>query len=407
MNASKAVTANWKTQYYFNVSSAYGTTSGTGWYDRSTYANAIVSSTTVPGAAGTQYVFTYWSGAASGTNPTSNPILINGPNTATANWKTQYYLNVSSAYGITTGAGWYDSGYSTYVTVTPTTVLGTTGTRYIFTNWTGAVNSTSPSSPTIVMNMAKAMTANWKTQYYLDVSSPYGTTSGGGWYDRNTFANAAVSQTTVSGATGVRYVFTSWSGAASGSTSTSNPILMDSAKNAQANWKTQYFITVNSGHSAPTSSQWVDGGAAFTASVSSPTEIVAGNRQWICTGYSIDGGASQSGTNYTFNNIQAPSTVTFNWKQQFYLTVNSAHGTSSGTGWYDSGSIANAVLSNGTIPSGIGAQYAFSGWGGDASGNSLTSNGITMNSAKTATANWKTQYYLNATSPYGTVTGSG
>ena len=52
---------------------------------------------------GTQYVFTGWSGDASGSSSPSNPIIMNGPKTATANWKTQYYLTVSSAYGTVGG----------------------------------------------------------------------------------------------------------------------------------------------------------------------------------------------------------------------------------------------------------------------------------------------------------------
>ena len=108
------------------------------------------------------------------------------------------------------------------------------------------------------------------------------------------------------------------------------------------NYKTQYYITVNSGHDAPTASQWVDQGGNFTASVTSPTEIVAGDHQWVCTGYSLDGGSSQSGTSYTFTNVQAAHTIVFNWKEQFYLTVNSAYGSPSGGGWYDSGATANA-----------------------------------------------------------------
>ena len=174
------------------------------------------------------------------------------------------------------------------------------------------------------------------------------------------------------------------------------------------NYETQYYITVNSDHGAPTASQWVNQGGNFAASVTSPTEVTPNDHQWICTGYSIDGGLSQSGTSYTFANVQAAHTIVFNWNEQFYLTVNSAYGSPSGGGWYDLDAAANAALSSGTVSGGTGVQYVFTGWSGDASGTGLTSDVITMNSAKTAIADWKTQYYLTISTDFGSVNpGSG
>jgi subtilisin family serine protease len=169
------------------------------------------------------------------------------------------------------------------------------------------------------------------------------------------------------------------------------------------NYKTQYYVTVNSDHGGPTDSQWVDQGDTFTASVPSPTEQVVADSQWVCTGYSLDGGSSQSGTSYTFTNVQAAHTIVFNWKRQFYLTVNSAYGSPSGGGWFDLDATASASLSSGTVSGETGVQYVFTGWSGDASGTDLTSNGITMGGPKTATANWKTQYYLTTSSNFGSV----
>jgi subtilisin family serine protease len=165
----------------------------------------------------------------------------------------------------------------------------------------------------------------------------------------------------------------------------------------------QYYITVDSEHGGPTTSQWVEQGSDFTASVTSPTEVAAGDHQRVCTGYSVDDGVSQPGTSYTFTNVQAPHTIVFNWVQQFYLTVNSAYGAPGGGGWYDSGATANAFLSSDVAPGAAGVQYAFAGWSGDASGTHLVSNNIVMDNAKTATANWATQYYLTLASDYGTV----
>ncbi len=125
------------------------------------------------------------------------------------------------------------------------------------------------------------------------------------------------------------------------------------------------------------------------------------------TGFSIDGGSSQSGTAYTFINVQASHTLFFGWKEQFYLTVDSVYGTTSGAGWFDSDATATATVLSGTVSGGTGVQYVFTGWSDDASGTGLSSV-LSMNAPKTARANWKTQYYLTESANFGSVSpGSG
>jgi hypothetical protein len=86
------------------------------------------------------------------------------------------------------------------------------------------------------------------------------------------------------------------------------------------NWKEQFYITVTSAHGSPTlsssSTPWVDNGTDVTTSVTSPAELVANVGQWVCTGYSVDGGALTSGTSYTFANVEAAHTIVFSWKEQ-------------------------------------------------------------------------------------------
>ncbi|MFW9932021.1 MAG: M6 family metalloprotease domain-containing protein, partial [Candidatus Thorarchaeota archaeon] len=165
------------TQYYLTVASTYGTTGGTGWYDSGMTAYASLNTNIVPGAAGVQYVFTSWGGDASGSDySSSNGILMDGTKTATAGWKTQYFLTVDSDHGSTSGGGWYDSGSSAYAAVNVGIVSGGTGMQYVFTSWTGdASGSDYSSSDSITMNSPKTATASWKTQYYLTVSSAHGT----------------------------------------------------------------------------------------------------------------------------------------------------------------------------------------------------------------------------------------
>lgn len=120
-------------------------------------------------------------------------------------------------------------------------VPGPTGTRYVWTSWSdgGAQTHTY-----VVPSSDQTVIAYYKTQFYLTVSSAYGTTGGEGWYDKDAVAYATVTPLIVPGPTGTRYVFTHWSGDTTGNTSPSNPIIIDAPKTAIANWKTQYEITV-------------------------------------------------------------------------------------------------------------------------------------------------------------------
>lgn len=266
MNQNKTAIANWKTQYYLTMGTNFGTVSPSdGWYD----AGSIISiSATLPSTiSGERYVWNGWTGTGTGSytgldNPAS--VTMNAPITETASWTHQYYLTVNSPHGAPGGEGWYDSSDTAYATITPLTVSGLTGVQYVFTHWSDdASGTTSPSNP-IVMDGPKTTTANWKTQYYLAVTSPYGTPGGEGWYDSGSTAYATLDTGTIDHGNGTHRGFTFWSGDASGTDyAQSDLILMDGQKTTIANWKTQYYLTLtktSGGITNPSSSGWYDAG---------------------------------------------------------------------------------------------------------------------------------------------------
>jgi hypothetical protein len=171
-----------------------------------------------------------------------------------------------------------------------------------------------------------------------------------------------------------------------------------------------YQITVISAHGNPTASASVNAGDSFTASVTSPESAGVG-QQWICTGYSIDGGSVVSGISYTFTDVQSNHTITFNWQEQYYLTTSTNFGSAGpASGWYDAGS---TVTLSATAPSaGPGEQYAWNGWTGTGTGSysgndNPATNAVTMNGPITETASWTHQYELMVTSAYGSTSGQG
>jgi hypothetical protein len=177
------------------VVSPYGTPGGEGWYDKDSTAYATVTPLTVPGPAGVRYVFTRWSGDATGTTSPSDLIIIDAPKTAMASWKIEYQLTVrasglgayttkvyngTTVLGTATDAapytGWFEEGGLILLNIDSPIVDGSK--RFVFTQWSGDATGTDrPVS--LTMNSPKDVTAGYKTQYQITVTaSPSGALGG-------------------------------------------------------------------------------------------------------------------------------------------------------------------------------------------------------------------------------------
>ena len=246
-NIAGAITINpiYVHRYYLAVISTYVSSSGSGWYDSGSTAYVGLNAGTVSGGAGTQYVFNSWGTDASGTNyALSSAISMSGPETATANWKTQYQLTVTSAYGTTSGAGWYDSGSSAYASVPSNIVSGGSGIQYVLTGWSGNSSGSGTTSNGITMNAPKTATASWGTQYYLTVFSAYGSPSqASGWFDAGSNINEAVTSP-VPESIITQHVCTGWTGTGSApatGTKASLHFTINQPSSITLNWQSQFI----------------------------------------------------------------------------------------------------------------------------------------------------------------------
>ncbi|MEM2550202.1 MAG: hypothetical protein QW689_07300 [Nitrososphaerota archaeon] len=169
-------------QFLLTIISEHSSPLGGGWYEEGSSASISLLNTEVSGShAGERFVFTGWSGDIQSTNP-SVSIKMDSPKTVHANWKTQYYLDVESVYGNLRGEGWYDVGEIAYFEVDDIVDHGN-GTRRVFSSWSGDAR-TIDQKGSVVMDSPKKVTANWKKQYYVKVSSQLPRFTGGNyWYD--------------------------------------------------------------------------------------------------------------------------------------------------------------------------------------------------------------------------------
>ena len=234
-------------------------------------------------------------------------------------------------------------------------------------------------------------------QYTLTVntnpSSLSGQVTGGGSYSYGSTASFSVSQTTVQTAPDTRYVFQGWSGGYSGS-GTSGSVTMTSSVTVTAIFQPQYLLSLSAqpaGAPTPQGNGWFNAGD--TASVSIPSQTVSQNpgSQLVFNGWSVDGSSNQAGSTLSLQ-MNAPHSVIAQYKQQYYLSVQSdqSQGVVSGQGCYDAGS--NVPISVTTPPSPMfGVNYVFNGWQGSTQSSSQSTT-VLMNGPMTVTATWHQDY---------------
>ena len=344
----------------------------------------------------------------------------------------QNQLTTSSNYGTVIAdpsSGSYFEGQQVTLTATPPTPI--TGQQYVWQGWTGTgsgnfigvgTQSGSSYNATITMNSAITETASWKLQYQLTLNSAYGSAGSiggnGGWFDAGSRAYAVITPTTVAGTTGTHYVFTGWGSDASGTTSTSNAIIMDGPKTATANWTTQYLVTfAQSGlGSDATGTLATVGGSAvstlpYTVWVNASTGSIPYSFVTTVPGATGVQYAKTSTDASPVTGLAGPLTVTGSYKTQYSVTF-----TQSGMGSDASGTIVtvnNAAKAFTDLPAMVWADastgsvpYSYTSTVQGSTGiqyikTSTNVSPITgLTSPLTVTGAYKTQYYLTVSSTY-------
>jgi uncharacterized repeat protein (TIGR02543 family) len=364
-----------------------GTVTGAG-----TYNSGTTATLTATPASG--YVFSGWSGDATGTvNPAA--VTMNANKAVTAAFAPITYSLTATAApttgGTVTGAGTYNSG--TTATLTATAAAG-----YTFAGWSGAVTGTG-NPVTVSMTADRTATATFVPITYTltATASPTagGTLSGAGTYN----AGATATLTAVPSA---GYVFSGWSGAVTGTT---NPVTvsMTANRSVTASFTAAPVIYTLSATVSPAAGGTVTGTGNY-ASGTTATLTATPSAGYVFSGWS--GAATGTGSTTTvLMNSNKSVTATFSLATYTMRTavIPTGGGRAIGAGTYTAGSSASLTA----LPE---AGYTFVGWGGDASG-SNTSNTVLMTSDKLVTATFAlTTYSLTATvSPTtgGTVNGTG
>jgi len=232
----------------------------------------------------------------------------------------------------------------------------------------------------------------------VDPSNLQNAVTGAGSYGMGTSATFSANQNVIQVSQNTRYIFSHWSGDYTGQ-SLNGTLTMDSAKTVTAVYQLQYYLEVNSPANV-TSVQgtgWYNAGNSTTLIV--PSLIVGGtDSRFVFNGWNLDGVNGTMSSTLTVQ-MNAPHTVTPQYKQQYYLTVMSNQGGStSGTGWYDAGAQVQISASTPQSPA-YGIAMVFSSWNGTVATPTSQSTTVLMDGPKTVTATWR----ADATVLYATI----
>ncbi|UCE06980.1 MAG: hypothetical protein JSW07_02775, partial [bacterium] len=276
-----------------------------------------------------RYIFQSWSDQGAQTHSVS----VSEPGTFTASYATQYYLTIQSNHGNPQGTGWYNAGTTAYFSV-DSAVIEEGNTKYSYISWSGSGNGSytgSSREASAVMNEPITETANWSTQYYVDIISSQGNPYGTGWYQPGAVVNFGIDSAMIV-RTNAHYQFVSWTGKGSGSytgTNTKSTITASEPITEQANWDAEYLVTTGSepeGILPVPGAGWYQQDQQFTT-IKAPDSLIVNQIVYIFKGWKVNG-KIVSGNPLTLS-INAPKIIIADYTSDITIvvTTNVGQGT--------------------------------------------------------------------------------
>ena len=334
---------------------------------------------------------------------------INAPSTIRWRWVVQYLLTMSTNFGeVSPGTSWQDSAQVVSISATPPATID--GERYLWLGWsgTGTGSYTGMSNPANINVLSPVNeVGTWDHQYRLTVVSEFGSpvpSVGEHWFTQGTNVLGSVDSIAYSPDSTTRHFCTGYIGTGSLGSGTGRhfSFVINQPSSVTWQWTHQYQFTVyNPGdHGSPSprpGSYWYDEGA-FISGYNNNYELTSDpNVRWRCAGFTATGSLSSStDTSFSFR-IYAPTTLTWNWVQQYTFRVSSIYGSPTppaGTHWYDNGTEIVARVDSATGES-EGTRFRCSGFTGTGStpahGDSFVVNFV-ISMPSTITWEWLLQY---------------
>ena len=314
-------------KFDLSIISSYGKTGGGGTYVQGTIVDFSVSEQFVNDEIydGIRYAFSGWT---DGKTPglMSNVIKMNQTETITANWDKQYRLDIIDSADKKTiiESSWHDDDSNAPLITSNVNPNFENKIKRTINSWVSTgVNFADIKEPTkpitsLVMDDHYQVSIDWKNQFYIDASSPYGTVKGSGWYDEGDVVVASINQQTYDlGIAGTRLIFDGWVGDET-SSGVNIQVPLDGPKTLEGTWKKQYQLTVNSEYGSPRGAGWYAEGDLASFGTTTPRETTGIWNQEIFQGW-IGDSESTSLTGTILMN--GPKTVSAEWKVDYSIAI--------------------------------------------------------------------------------------
>ncbi len=439
-SSATTYTANFKTQWELTLATTAGVpsgatnisggTSGTFYDDGTTLS--LSATTPVADGAGKRWVFQNWTGDVASAPNAANPVSVTmgQARTITANYALQWQLTLAVTAGVpggtanisggTNGSFYNDGTVLSLTAATP--VADGSGKQWAFKNWTGDVSSppNAGNPVSVTMSAARSVTANYGVQWQLTLSItagvPGGTANISGGTNANFYDDGTVlslkAATPVADGSGKQWAFKNWTGDVSSPPNSGNPVslTMSGARSVTANYAVQWQLTLGITAGVPggtanisggTNGSYYDDGTVLSLTAATPVADGAG-KQWAFKSWTGDVASPPNTSNPVSITMSAARSVTANYGVQWQLTLALTAGVPGGTAanisggangvFYDDGTVLNLTAAT-PVADGVGKQWVFKDWTGDVA-SPLSSVSVTMNQARSITANYRAQYKL-------------
>ena len=228
----------------------------------------------------------------------------------------------------------------------------------------------------------------WQIGYTVTVLSAFGNLSASNNYIA--YSNVSlIAPQAVNISTGVREQFVGWVGSGQNSYTGINltqNLTLDNNITETALWQKQYFLNATTQYGNVSGGGWYDVNTTAFVSISSNIINTAPGSRVVFAGWS-----NKAASNKTSVYLDAPKALRADWGQQYYLNATTQHGNATGSGWYNSGSIASVTLSMPIVPVNGTARFAFRQW---SNGYTTPTFNIPVSSPLTLNAIYDRQYLV-------------
>ena len=324
-------------------------------------AGTVIFKYTAPNGEGDFYVtavYCYKKDGQSYNESVSSHVHVNYPS-----------IKVISKYGTSDGDGRYPIGTRVRVSVTPNYIEGD-GERHILqylevteykfrweSNRFWPTNSYRVEGNVTFLTMKAGsywrVTAIWRSQFHVEIHSKYGEvflngqpfTSG--WLNEGTTLNFSISPTSIMN-NASRVVFQGWEPQVD---------VVASPLSINAVWLEEYYLSVVSEYGHVEGAGWYGKGSVANIRLY-PTFINLSKDvrcRFLCWS---DGYRNPNRTIL----VDSPKVLTALWKKLYYVKVSSKYGNTTGTGWYEEGSIVTPKLDISEFVKEDGTKIVFKGW---------------------------------------------